>query len=807
MRSQGEQTRVKTALLVLGMLLLGPLIPGVAAQGGPYPLADELMNFSVDLSSNLVLVSIGPSKQYPEVADFAVTITDTSLDQPGSVYGVFHTFQVDAYFKGNVTPNGWTVNPPQITPTYYRGGQTIQANNMQVLHSPSATVDFVEGLILVTMIRDNPPLIIQREYPWAVRFAPSPVADIQLAPGVPTVAHPNKFVSIPVNIYNLDYYPASYTLKASILPADGIDPADIAIVSTGSYYLNPGEVRTVEVGFQAPRAKTWYSGSSLIVTLSVEPNGGRGAPRTTFAAMTLQGFYISENLVLAITAFLIQLALIVLAIVWFVHWRAMNVYGKPIPPWKIPEEKAHLARLRQEDPRAHYIVRYFLMEEEYRSALLWYYSFKRVSKKQLKAEARVVALRERAQELEAPDLEVFDRAAGRLKKRYDRLHARLKDDVETRVAALQAKLDRSYERDYEQDHAKWEKRVARLEAKANRPLAKERKAWEKEKARLVAEWQKPFAKEKKVYDKALAAAKERYAKFVKKKDKPVYKAWREQMEDWQVESKLRKREKKEPLPEPELLSPLVPREGFPQPLKMPPPPDLPAEPKRHKVKDVPPEPELVKPKIEASHYARRVRRIRRRADARARRYKGELAIALEALDRRRSKAVERARQQREGYLEASSVATSPGVLDRLLRRTPEAQERRHRAAFIRGQTKERMQDLLDREEATVERVRGEALRREAELEAQIIRTRADARKAARLGSASAVPADVAALESKLKELRDEDQKRVAKAEKEAYGRIVSGTAELKALQATQLAELEGHKPAPSDAARKRSAKA
>lgn len=786
----------RTSLALLPFLVL-PFASSAASSQVDLP-SEEIMEFSVDLSPSYILVATVARPPYPANAEIEFSITDTSGDRPtgsGTYSPEEHYFKVTAFFADEAAEkDGWSLSTPSVSSGAFFAGESVVSDKLVIMHTAAISLDQVEGVLNVTMERrqPNPPLEITRSYYWIVRLAPEPVASISLLRDLaPSTVRPNKYVEVPVLITNLDHYAASYFVRAKLLPDDGVNPDEIALVGTGSYYLQPKESKVVAIGLQTPRAKWWYTGSQLQMFIDVAETNGRGGIQSTMHVMVLEGFYISENLVLVITAFLVQIGFVVLAIWWFVHWRALNVYGKPLPPWKLPEERAHLARLKNENPRAHYVLRYYLMEEEHRSALLWYYAFKSVSKRQLKAETKALALRERAAELEAPDLAAFDRRTARLQRKHAHRIERLREQTEGRIARLQERLDLSYQKDYEKDHEKWKERVRRMEWKVNRPHRQALRVWQRDRTRTLAEWEKPFRTEKKAYEKALAQAKERYAKIVKKKDRPTWRAWREQMEDWDVDVRLSKKEGKPTPVEPELVSSAIPREGFPEPLKLPPAPELPPEPARGAVEGLPPEPRLEKPSLESSHYASKLRRIHRRQARLTRRFEGELAIALEVLGRRRKRAEQQAALQREGYLEASTVARQGRIVDRLLGRTPEAQELKHRRAFVRGQTKERIEDLVDSENASVERARLEGRRREADLELQIVRARAELGKAQQLGGGTpAESGELDRLEEELKNAVAEDRARLARARQEAKQRIQAGILELRRRENVQLAHLE-----------------
>ncbi len=130
----------------------------------------------------------------------------------------------------------------------------------------------------------------------------------------------------------------------------------------------------------------------------------------------------------------------------------------------VPVERVYLEHLEARDPRAAYVVRHFLMEEEYRSALLWYRSFKTATKGTRAKETLVVA-QENA----------YERFKNKWQKKIDR-PIKKADRFE---AKLQRKLDRRAKADVRKERRSWKKNVAKAEARHEKRSAKLLAAWEK----------------------------------------------------------------------------------------------------------------------------------------------------------------------------------------------------------------------------------------------------------------------------------------------------------------------------------------
>lgn len=784
------------ALASLALFLILPLLmPAAGAQPGVTETKEVLILDAV-LEPGLQTIA-----RLPGTAIFNVRIRDASIETVDPTVRAANQHLISGSARITTAGSDWLVNFPFAPDTIYAGDTLLWS--FTVIPPVSTPYVSAQGELFLNLTgsatEDNVHKYTTLTLPFAVRILPSPAAFVSIDRSETPRVGPYERHSFVVSALNLDAYPATFRAIATIQASDGI-PADTPILVSSPMYLEPGETGQFTVTVVTPRDLFWYRGEQMLIFINVQATTG-GAPQTTTYTVELEGFYVSDHLIMVITAFLFQLALVIFLIIFAKRRYERRYLGRPVPPWTIPEERANLDRLKKENPRAHYVLRYFLMEEEYRSALLWFFAYKKVSKKQLKAEIRSVRLRERADEIIAAPTEGLDRRFARIERRFERRIERSAEATQGRLDRLQAKLDRNFEKDHEKDHEKWEKKVEKLQAKHDKPFAKAHKKWKKETEKILADWEKPFRRKKARYEKRLAKAKEAYAKTVKRKDKATWKAWRELHLDWEEDAQVRKKEGQPALPEPELFSQVVGPPELPQPLDLPPKPALPAEPRPARLTQLPPEPQLLKPSIDDSHYAKKAKKIRKVGQRDIRKIEAQMAEKLEHVNQLRHGARDKILIKRDKYLEDSEATAEPGLWDRMLRRTPQQTARRHQVSYIKGLTKERVAEATESERARVERVRHDGARREAELQAQIIRAKGELRMAAKRG----VEADrvnvaqrIATLTTELDELKRANVARLTEEEGAAKARLAERVRLAKKEEAEALKRVaDSGKPTPA----------
>jgi hypothetical protein len=732
----------------------------------------------------LVGTTRGPFGPVSDVASFDFSIKDFSVDpttvpnKPATEHQI--RFRIEWLNSSRPTESCWDGDNQwcyddgtSILQTYT--GQTVSGLKVTLKHTPSVTIPEA-GVRLtanMTLLSDPNRVYKEKSIDFFARILPSPSLQAQIIypgsiagiPGAPQTAPPDTWITIPVIIQNTDLYLQQLRVQVLVSPGEGVDPSVIPVRGDIGAVVDPLDSKILNVSFKTPKARTYYGSTSLTYTVRAFNANQPDVRFDSTSVVAIQGFYISTPLKVVTVLLIVLLILFFLVVFRGKRYYEETVLGKPIPPWRIKAEAAALETLRKSDPRKFYITRYFLMEEEYESALNWFYGYKRRTKKGLKREARSAELADKAALLKAPDTTKFDDRAERLKIRMRRRQERQRLKLEAKLTKLQNKVDLHYEEDFEKDHEKWEKKVERIKAKANRPWFKARKKWEREVERLMEAWEKPFAKDKKNREKEIEAAKEKYAKQVKKKDKETWLAWREAVEAAEAENSIREKEGRTLLPEPELSSSVVGPADIPKPFKEPPKPKLPPEPVEPVVKDLPPEPKLVAPKLDESHYARKARRARKKADRKIKRLERKLERMLAKNERDRVKSIAKKSRKREKLLRKSHRVTQPTLTERLFRNTPEDRERRAHKKLLKALAKERVKAMEESEKARLDVLMIEVQRREAELVSKLVREQAEVR---RQGGTASMRVDEA---PELLSLRETNQARLFKERAAAEQRI------------------------------------
>ncbi len=729
----------------------------------PPPGTDDYLLFEIVPTSPVFqYVSLAGSAQSPaglvgDLAEFNFYIRDLSVD-PSGPYAPkptqehSTTFVVEWLNSSNPTDSNWDGDvlsawkffDKTSTQTTFSGSSSLE-QSVALVHQPFATVTDVAVRVTanMTLMQEraaNGPTSTYREQTieFRARIVPTPSVLISViypgnsnfpGLGVPFEAKPDSWVTIPIEVRNTDLYIQHLNLRLLDIDGEGLDKTKIAVQGDqAGAVFQPLETKVLNLSFKTPKEKTWYNSASLQYTIrAYNPNNPQVFSDTS-GTLIVQGFYVSAPLKVVVFLLILLLIMFLLVLLRGKRYYDEKILGKPIPPWRIPQEAQALEAQRKTDPRTFYITRYFLMAEEYESALNWFYGYKRRTKTGLKREAKSSRLADRAAMLKDPSTEKYDVRADRIKRKMRRKQERQRLKLEAELNKLQGKLEKHYEEDFETDHEKWDEKVEKIKAKSNKPWFKARKNWERDVEKIYAAWEKPFAKDKAKREKEIEKAKEKYAKVVKKKDRETWQAWSEAVLANENENRIRNKEGRDALPEPDLMSETVGAPDLPKAFREPPKPKLPPEPVEPVVKDLPPEPKLELPALDASHYARKARRERKKSDGKVRRLERKMERMLAKNERDRVKSIAKAGRQREKLLRKSHRVVQPTLMDRLMRNTPEERERRAHKKLLKALAKERVNALEGSEKARLEVLTVDAQRREAELYAKIVRQQAAVRK-------------------------------------------------------------------------------
>jgi len=176
---------------------------------------------------------------------------------------------------------------------------------------------------------------------------------------------PYETTSIPISLENLGNYNDTFNFKVTS------EHEDIIISDPVSITLAPGEKKETFLAVSAPPS---IFDTGTIHTVDIEAYSVN-QPNVTIAERSViletKGLYISENN----SAGLIFLIVILLFVAVLFYYRRKAFFEKhcikPDKPWEIYDEKRYLEQLKQKDSEK-YKETLDMMQNEYRSSLLWY---------------------------------------------------------------------------------------------------------------------------------------------------------------------------------------------------------------------------------------------------------------------------------------------------------------------------------------------------------------------------------------------------------------------------------------------------
>lgn len=187
-------------------------------------------------------------------------------------------------------------------------------------------------------------------------------------------AAPRSIVYFPIQISNKGEYRGIYQFKTEA------QSGMIGLVSQQTLLLEPGETRVIQLGVRTPEA--FYDvGTPRTINVIVTPLGSSSEQFVTSVIVITEGFYISPLISIALVGIIIIVLLIYFLFFYLKSKRDREIFGKPEKPWTIPEEKAYLQDLKQNNKEAYQQER-TMMQDEYKSALLWYQDYRQTEKRQ-----------------------------------------------------------------------------------------------------------------------------------------------------------------------------------------------------------------------------------------------------------------------------------------------------------------------------------------------------------------------------------------------------------------------------------------
>lgn len=185
-------------------------------------------------------------------------------------------------------------------------------------------------------------------------------------------AAPRSIVYFPLQIMNKGEYRGIY--KFEIEAEEGM----LGLISEQTLLLEPGETKIVQLGVRT--TEVFYDiGTPRNVKIIVSPLGSSTNKFETNVIVITEGFYISPLISIVISIIFILAFIIYFLFFYLRNKRERELFGKPEKPWTIPEEKAYLQDLKQNNKEAYQQERK-MMQDEYKSALLWHQDYRRTEK-------------------------------------------------------------------------------------------------------------------------------------------------------------------------------------------------------------------------------------------------------------------------------------------------------------------------------------------------------------------------------------------------------------------------------------------
>lgn len=436
-------------LLIIAVLLVASL-PVSAQDPVPDPTQEPLfISFEMDHPRGVVELDSAARS-----ASVQLVVRDVSLDQNQP-----HRFDVSLRPLSNDTTWGVSVLPPTA---FMMAGQqrefTIQFNTdgtgdayHQVEITVTAKPDYCCGSVTQTST-----LTAHMEGARAL------VARVE--GGSARQVGPDETVVFPLQMQNLALETKAVEFRTISNPCN-------LQVTHASTVLPPREFVTAQITLLTPADKPFYASETCPVVVMAQYTDG-SASKSIALSVQITGGYVDPGWIFTFLWIAIPLVLLFLLLAWRKRRVEEEILGKPQPPWTIPAEQIYLAELREKDARAAYVVRNFLMEDEYRSSLDWYFAYKRATKGQRSKERVVVSQERKLRKWEAKQVKAIaqpekkaDRYALKLQKKIDRSSRKVHRKELRKWRKACKKLDAKNEKMHEKLHGVWEKQVKRAQKK------------------------------------------------------------------------------------------------------------------------------------------------------------------------------------------------------------------------------------------------------------------------------------------------------------------------------------------------------
>ncbi|MFA5944523.1 MAG: hypothetical protein WC876_08675 [Candidatus Thermoplasmatota archaeon] len=439
------------------ILLALPLVPApVSAQ---LPVVENLYTFEIVADSTRADVPLNGQTILPLV------FRDSSRDSPAAIQPgapanpvLFHqvTFQAIPHSPDD----GWTVFPPTSLQTYGGTDWPIEVP-FQVTAQAVKTLYPVD--IVATIVTSDGGM--HQTNITLLGFSLGAKSFSAQAPGS-FLSKPNTILDAPIRIVNLGMAPRSFDMEILENPCKmGVATSNNNLVFGKSEALYP-------VSLETPSSKLWYFSDLCTVTIQVSPSGQPDIFQNVFISVQVSGGYIDPVWIFNTIGILLVVLVILVLIARRKARIEEEILGKPQKPWLIPVEALYLKALKRKDARAWYVVRHYLMEDEYRSSLLWYKSYKKQTKGSRKKEGLVLRQEKTYEGWKkawakaiAKPLREADRFEAKLQKKLDRKAQKAHRKQMGKYRSVKGQMEKAHAKQIERASAKYEKAAAKARKK------------------------------------------------------------------------------------------------------------------------------------------------------------------------------------------------------------------------------------------------------------------------------------------------------------------------------------------------------
>ena len=393
-----------------------------------------------------------------------LTFRDLSRDAtttlvPGSPPADVLYHQVTFKVVPRVEDPGWFVAPPSSLTTY--AGAVVPIEVPFQVNAQASQVLYPVDLV-ATILTNGGTYYANASLVGFSLGARSFAAQISQS----FVAKPNEVIEAPVRLINLGMGHRTFDMEV----AD--NPCGLSVGTQNNNLVRGKSEDVYFVSVQTPSSKLWYFSDLCTVTIKVSPSGQPDVFQQVFVSLTINGGYVDPPWVFNTVGLLLLLLLLFFVLARRKARIEEEILGKPQKPWTIPVEVLYLKALRQKDARAWYVVRHYLMEDEYRSSLLWYKSYKKQTKGSRKKESLVLRQekayegwkRAWAKDIAKP-IRKADRFDARLQRKLDRKAEKAHRKQLGKYASVRGQMEKAHAKKVERLAARHEKAAAKARKK------------------------------------------------------------------------------------------------------------------------------------------------------------------------------------------------------------------------------------------------------------------------------------------------------------------------------------------------------